>query len=69
MPFPLFLYYRPTHSIGDGLNDIILLNSCLYKDIIDCFDRCFKVIVAYPDDDVKLTRSLIDHLDIDIGMC
>ena len=44
------------------------LNLCFYKNLVQCTDGVFEVIVSYTDNDIQLAGSLVDHLDIDMGM-
>ena len=37
--------------------------------LIDRFNRWFKIFILNTDDDIKLRRTLIDHLNIDTFVC
>ena len=45
-----------------------VLQLCRYKNIINRSDRGLKILICYSDNNVQLTRSLIDHLNIYICM-
>ena len=39
------------------------------KNIINRFHSRLEISVLYADDDVEFTGTLIDHLDVDAGVC
>ena len=39
-----------------------------YKNIVNCLDGTIKVLICHTNDDIKLGRTLIDHLYIDIAV-
>ena len=44
------------------------LQMCQHENIINRFHRILEILIAYTDDDVEFTGTLIDHLDVDMGM-
>ena len=46
-----------------------LLNFCLYKNIIDCFNCAIEIVVAYTNNNVKLARTLVNHFNINLRIC
>ena len=60
MQMPVFLLIRPFSSSGYSLS----LQLSLYKNVIDRADCIFEVFIADTDDNIQLTGSLVDHLDI-----
>ena len=59
---PVFLLIRPFSSSGYSLS----LQLSLYKNVIDRADCIFEVFIADTDDNIQLTGSLVDHLDINV---
>lgn len=45
------------------------LNSCQNKDIINSFNSCFIIFIFNTNDDIQLTGSLVNHLNINLCMC
>ena len=41
---------------------------CQHENIINRFHRILEIIIAYTNDDVEFAGTLIDHLDVDMGM-
>ena len=61
MQMPVFLLIRPFSSSGYSRS----LQLCLYKNVIDRVHRILEILIADTDDDVQLTGTLVDHLDVD----
>ena len=61
--FPQHLYYT---IFEDRIEDLQL---SINKNIINCLDRCLKIVFSHSDDDIQLTGSLIDHFYVDMRMC
>ena len=45
-----------------------ILQLCQYKNIINCLDCNIKILVRHTYDNIQLGGTLINHLDIHIGM-
>ncbi len=65
----VFLYFRILHFyISIYYTSLYILKSGYNEDVIDCLDCSLEVIIGNTDDDIKLARTLVDHLDIDIAV-
>ena len=61
--FACALTHRPSFTLCKGIS--LLCD----EGLIDRFNRWFKIFIFNTDDDIKLRRTLIDHLDIDALVC
>ena len=54
--------------IFDNFSLFTPLDSCSYKNMINCLNRRFVIFITYTDDNIKLGRSLVNHLNINFRM-